>query len=325
MIDVTAIGESLVQFNPLETGPLKHVPLFEKHAAGSESNVIIGITRLGFKTAYITKLGHDEFSKYILATLRGEGVDVSGIKFMDGKNCGIFFVQRGYPLHWRSDVVYYRSDSATKYLTPEDVDSKLIKNSRVLHISGITPALSNSCREACLEAFRIAQGADVKISFDTNYRKKLWSEEEAKPTLIEMARNSDILLTDPDDARILMGHKPDQDPINALDELEKLGPSTIVYKLGAAGGLAALSNGEKATSAPIKVPLVDSIGAGDACVAGFLSGYLGGDNLQKSLDVASICSALTVMRRGDFENLPDRSDLEKWLTAKEKGFDIDFR
>jgi 2-dehydro-3-deoxygluconokinase len=325
MIDVTAIGESLVQFNPLETGPIRHAPLFEKHAAGSESNAIIGITRLGFKTAYITKLGRDEFSKFILSTLRGEGVDVSGVKTMDGKNCGIFFVQRGYPFHWKSDVVYYRSDSAAKYLEPRDLDAKLITSSRVLHISGITPALSNSCREASLEALRLASGADVKISFDTNYRRKLWSEEEAKPVLIEMARQSDILLTDPDDARILMGHKVDDDPINALDELEKLGPSTIVYKLGATGGLAALSNGEKATSVSIKVPLVDSIGAGDAVVAGFLAGYLAGDSLQKCLDLASICSALTVMRRGDFENLPDRADLDKWLAAKEKGFDVDFR
>jgi len=325
MIDVTAIGESLVQFNPLEEGPLKHASLFEKHAAGSESNVIIGISRLGFSTAYITKLGRDEFSKFVLATLRGEGVDVSGIKQIDGKNCAVFFVQRGYPIPARSDVVYYRSDSAAKYLTPEDLDTKLISNSRILHTSGITPALSNSCREATLEALRIARGHNVKISFDTNYRRKLWTESEARPTLIEAARDADILFTDPDDARILMGKKVDDDPLKALDELEALGPSTIVYKLGATRGLAGLSNGEKAESLPVKVPLVDSIGAGDAVVAGFLAGYLAGDSLQRSLDIASCCSALTVMRRGDFENLPDRSDLEKWLTAKDKGFEVDFR
>ncbi len=325
MIDVTALGEPLVQFNPLEEGPLKHAPLYEKHAAGSEANVIIGVSRLGFKTAYLTKLGHDEFSKFILATLKGEGVDVSGIKQIEGKNCAVFFVQRGYPIPGRSDVIYYRSDSAARYFSPEDLDSKLISNSRILHISGITPALSNSCREATMEAIRIARGHNVKISFDTNYRKKLWTEVEARPTLIDAARDSDILLTDPDDARILLGKKTNEDPLIALDELEVLGPSTIVYKLGASRGLAGLSNGEKATSLPVKVPLVDSIGAGDAVVAGFLAGYSAGDSLQRSLDIASCCSALTVMRRGDFENLPDRSDLEKWLTAKDQGFEVDFR
>jgi 2-dehydro-3-deoxygluconokinase / 2-dehydro-3-deoxygalactonokinase len=325
MIDVTALGEPLVQFNPLEEGPLKHAPIYEKHAAGSEANVIIGVSRLGFKTAFQTKLGHDEFSKFILATLKGEGVDVSGIKQIEGKNCGVFFVQRGYPIPGRSDVIYYRSDSAARYFSPEDLDSKLISNSRVLHISGITPSLSDSCREATMEAIRIARQYNVKISFDTNYRKKLWTEAEARPTLIAAARDSDILLTDPDDARILLGKKINEDPLIALDELEALGPSTIVYKLGASRGLAGLSNGEKATSLPVKVPLVDSIGAGDAVVAGYLAGYLAGDSLQRSLDIASCCSALTVMRRGDFENLPDRSDLEKWLAAKDRGFEVDFR
>jgi 2-dehydro-3-deoxygluconokinase / 2-dehydro-3-deoxygalactonokinase len=325
MIDVTALGEPLVQFNPLEAGPLKHAPLYEKHAAGSEANVIIGVSRLGFKTAYLTKLGHDEFSKFILATLKGEGVDVSGIKQIEGKNCGVFFVQRGYPIPGKSDVIYYRSDSAARYFSPEDLDSKLISNSRILHISGITPALSDSCREATMEAIRIARRYNIKISFDTNYRKKLWTEAEARPTLIEAARDSDILLTDPDDARILLGKKINEDPLIALDELEALGPSTIVYKLGASRGLAGLANGEKATSLPVKVPLVDSIGAGDAVVAGFLAGYLAGDSLQRSLDIASCCSALTVMRRGDFENLPDRSDLEKWLAAKDQDFEVDFR
>jgi 2-dehydro-3-deoxygluconokinase / 2-dehydro-3-deoxygalactonokinase len=325
MIDVTALGEPLVQFNPLEEGPLRHAPLYEKHAAGSEANVIIGISRLGFSTAFLTKLGHDEFSKFILATLRGERVDVSGVKQIEGKNCAVFFVQRGYPIPGRSDVVYYRSDSAAKYFSPEDLDAKLISNSRILHVSGITPALSGSCREATVEAIRISRRHNVKISFDTNYRKKLWTETEARPVLIEIARDSDILFTDPDDARILMGKRINDEPLEALDELESLGPSTIVYKLGAARGLAGLSNGEKATSLPIKVPLVDSIGAGDAVVAGFLAGYLAGDTLQRSLDIGSCCSALTVMRRGDFENLPDRSDLEKWLAAKDQGFEVDYR
>jgi len=324
LIDVVALGESLVQFNPLEEGPIRHAPLFEKHAAGSESNVVIGLSRLGCKTAYITKLGRDEFSKFILATLKSEDVNVQGVKQIDGKNCGIFFVQRGYPIPGRSDVMYFRSDSATKYLAPQDLDEKLIQSARIFHVSGITPALSESCRETTLEAIRVAKKSKVLVSFDTNYRKKLWTESEAKPTLLEIARSCDILLTDPDDARIILGKKPGE-PAEALEELGGLGPSSIIYKLGAKKGLAALSRGEKATSLSAKVPVVDSIGAGDAVVAGFLAGYLKDETLQRSLDMASACSALTVMRRGDFENLPDMADLEKFLAAKDQGFDVDFR
>src|SRR5579864_6012135 len=145
--DVVALGESLVQFNPLEEGPLKHVSLFEKHAAGSESNAIIGLSRLGCKTAYITKLGRDEFSKFILATLKSEDVNVEGVRQLDNKYCGIFFCQRGYPIPGRSDVMYYRSDSAAKYLSPQDLDSEIISSGKIFHVSGITPALSQSCRE----------------------------------------------------------------------------------------------------------------------------------------------------------------------------------
>jgi 2-dehydro-3-deoxygluconokinase/2-dehydro-3-deoxygalactonokinase len=324
MIDVVALGEPLVQFNPLEEGPLKHAALFEKHAAGSEANVIIGISRLGYKTAYITKLGRDEFSKFILATLMSEDVNVQGVKQIDEKNCGIFFVQRGYPIPGRSDVLYFRSDSATKYLEPEDLDEKLIQSGKIFHVSGITPALSDSCRRTTLEAIRIAKKNGVLVSFDTNYRRKLWTESEAKPTLLEIARSCDFLMTDPDDAKIILGRTPDE-PSDALEELGRLGPSTVVYKLGATMGLAASSHGEKATSLPIKVPVMDQIGAGDAVVAGFLAGYLAEEPLQKSLDMASACSALTVMRKGDFENLPDRTDLEKFLAAKDHGFQVDFR
>ncbi len=325
ILDVVALGESLVQFNPLEEGPLRHAALFEKHAAGSESNAIIGISRLGWKTAYITKLGHDEFSKFVLATLKSEDVNVQGVKLLEGKNCGIFICQRGYPIPGKSDVVYYRSDSAARYLSPEDLDPYLISSAKIFHVSGITPALSDSCRETTLEALRIAKKNKVLVSFDTNYRKKLWTEAEARPIILEIARQADILLTDPDDVRIMLGRKKPGEQNEALEELAALGPATVVYKLGATKGLVALSKGQIATSPAIKVPLTDSIGAGDAVVAGFLSGYLGGETLQRCLDMAAVCSALTVMRKGDFENLPDRTDLDKFLAARDQNFQVDFR
>ena len=126
-------------------------------------------------------------------------------------------------------------------------------------------------------------------------------------------------MTDPDDARIMLGKKPGEQN-EVLEELSALGPPTVVYKLGGTKGLAAISKGEIATSPAIKVPLVDSIGAGDAVVAGFLAGYLGGDTLQRSLDMASVCSALTVMRKGDFENLPDRIDSREIPSGERSGF-----
>jgi sugar/nucleoside kinase (ribokinase family) len=329
LIDVLSLGEPLVQLNPLEEGPIQHAHLFEKHAAGSEVNVLIGLSRLGFKTSLITKLGRDEFSKFMLATLKSEDVGIEGVKQIDGKNCGVFFVQRGYPIPERSDVIYYRSDSAAKLLSPDDVDETLIRESKILHLTGITPALSDSCKEATFKALSIAKKNKVKVSFDTNYRKKLWSASDARSVLLEIARKSDFLFTDLGDIGIMFNDgekgRPIVDMNEALNKLSALGPETVVLKLGATKGLVARSPEGLAKSSSVRVPVVDSIGAGDAVVAGFLAGCLGKESLQRSLDMASCCSALVVMRRGDFENLPDREYLNKWLLAKEREFELDLR
>lgn len=324
MIDLLSFGEPLVQLNPLEEGPLRHVHLFEKHAAGSEVNVLIGVSRLGFKTSFITKLGKDEFSKFMLTTLKSENIEVEGIKQVDGKNCGVYFVQRNYPIHEKSDVIYYRNDSAAKFLSPDDIDESLVKKSKIVHLTGITPALSDSCRDATLKALSLAKENDVKVSFDPNYRKKLWSPQQARPIIQEIAKKSNFLFADMGDAKMILGEDSvEQD--EALEGLLSLGPEIVVLKLGSKQGLAGISIQERARSSVMRVPTVDSIGAGDAVVAGFLSGYLGKESLQKSLDIATCCAALVVMRRGDFENLPDRDYLERWLEARDQDFDLDLR
>ncbi len=320
---MSSLGEPLLQLNPLDEGPLRHSSLFEKHAAGSEVNVLIGLSRLGFKTSLMANLGKDEFSKFILAALESEHVGVEGVKQIEGKNCGVYFVQRNYPIAGKSDVIYYRSDSAAKLLSPEDVNESTIGSSKILHLSGITPALSNSCREATFRALAIAREKGVKVSFDTNYRRKLWRSEDARPVLAELAAKSNILFIDPEDSRVIFD-KHVEDPNKLIDELRDLGPETVVLKLGAKRGMVAKSSKQQATSIPMMVPVVDSIGAGDGAVAGFLAGYLGKETLQKSLDMASCCAALAVMRRGDYENLPDRAYLERWLSTKE-GFEYDPR
>jgi sugar/nucleoside kinase (ribokinase family) len=327
LLDVVSVGEPLVQMNPIEEGPLRHVPLFEKHAAGSESNVVIGLSRLGFKTAYVSKVGKDELSKFLITTLRGEGVDVSHVEEVRDRNCGVFFVQRGYPVPGKSDVIYFRKDSAASTLGPDDIDPNLIKQSKMVHVSGITPALSQSCKDAVSKFLDVATRSRIPISFDTNYRSKLWSEDDARRVLSKMAAKADILFTDPSDARLLLLQENVEamTPEKLLDELAGRGPKTVVLKLGPDEGLFAVSGGRKARTVSPSVPVVDSIGAGDAVVVGFLSGLLRNEPLEKCLDLAACCSALVVMRRGDFENLPDQEYFEKWLRAKKSDFRVDYR
>ncbi|MEM2824765.1 MAG: sugar kinase [Candidatus Bathyarchaeia archaeon] len=315
MLDVVTLGEMLVQFNSVTTGPLRHVVYFEKHAAGAEANFAIGMVRLGFKAGFITRLGNDEFGKYILSVLRGEGVDTSRVKVDDEAPTGIYFIQRGYPVPERSSVVYYRRGSAASKLSPEDIDEDYIKGSRLLHLTGITPALSDSCMEATLKALRIAVENKVMVSFDTNVRMKLWLKaEKAREALLPMIEKADVVLTEPEDAEILIGER---EPRKIIDKILALGPKIVVVKLGAEGAMA--SNGKEVAVKPgFRVPVVDVIGAGDAFAAGFMASILKGRSLEDALLFGNAAGALVVTVRGDIENLPSWEDIERFLAFQRR-------
>lgn len=314
MLDVVTMGEMMVQFNPVTTGPLRHVTYFEKHSAGAEANFAIGMTRMGFKAGFITRLGNDEFGKYIINVLRSEGVDVSKVKVDKRAPTGIYFIQRSYPIPGKSSILYYRKDSATSRLSPDDVDTEYIKNSKIFHLTGITPALSKSCKEASLKALKIASENRVKVSLDTNIRLRLWSKKEARENLLPMLKKANIVLTEPEDAEILISEK---EPRKISEKILAMGPEVVVVKLGEEGALAA--NEKETVQEPgFKVPVVDVIGAGDAFAAGFISSLLRGWSLEKALEFGNAAGALVVTVRGDIENLPSLEDVEKFLAAQRK-------
>ena len=148
MPDVVCMGEVMVQFNAVTRGPLRHVALFEKHAAGAEGNVAIGVSRLGISSGIITRVGDDEFGQFLLSTLRAEKVDTTHVKIDRDSPTAAFFVQRGYPIPGKSEAFYYRRNSAGSRLGPKDVDSQYIASAKVFHVTGITPALSETAKEA---------------------------------------------------------------------------------------------------------------------------------------------------------------------------------
>jgi len=205
MLDVVTMGEVMVQFNAVSNGPLRHVTYFEKHAAGAEANFAIGITRLGFKAGIITKIRDDEFGRYIINVLRSEGLDVSRIKFEPEAPNGVYFIQRNYPVPGKSSVLYYRKGSAASKLSSNDLDLDYVRNAKLFHLTGITPALSQSCKEASHEALKIASESGLTISFDTNIRLSLWSKDDARLTLLSMLKKANIVLTEPQDGEILFG------------------------------------------------------------------------------------------------------------------------
>jgi len=314
MPDIVTMGEMMVQFNPVTTGPLRHVTYFEKHAAGAEANFAVGIVRMGFTAGFISRVGDDEFGKYILTTLKGEGVDVSKVIVDNEAPTGIYFVQRGYPIPGKSSVVYYRKGSAASRLSAKDLDPEYFKGCRLLHITGITPALSDACREASYKILEIAQANKIRISLDTNIRLKLWREEAARETILPMIRKATIVLTEPDDSEILIGER---DTEKVVRTLLNMGPSIVVLKLGEKGSVAAAKDCIVRKPA-FKVPVTDPIGAGDAFAAGFITGMLRGWSLDKALEVGNAGGALVVTVRGDIENLPSIEEVEQFL-ASQKG------
>lgn len=309
-----AMGETMIQLNALTPGPLRYVNCFEKHAAGTESNVAVGMVRMGFSSGWISRLGDDELGRFIHGFLRGEGVDVSHVVFDPEAPTGLYFVQRGYPMPGKSVVYYYRSGSAASRLRPGDVDADYVASARIFHTTGITLALSPSCRGAVEKALEAAEGGGTEVSFDTNIRLKLWSPDEARECLLGYMGSVDTLFTDVNDSRILLGV---DEPSAAAERFLKMGPGTVVVKMGEEGAYAATKEGESAYKQAFKVPVVDMIGAGDAFDAAFLGSRLRGLSLEESLEIANAAGALCVTVRGDVEAVPTYEDVKRFLARRE--------
>lgn len=312
MIDIVTMGETMIQLNAFTSGPLRYVNYFEKHAAGTESNVAVGAVRMGHSAGWVSRLGSDEFGRYIYNFLKGEGVDVSHVRFDHEAPTGLYFVQRDYPVPGKSVVYYYRKGSAASKISPEDVDQNYISLAKVFHTTGVTLALSESCRRAVDKAFKVAEEAGVKISFDTNIRLKLWSPDEARRIVSKYFEKSDILFTDTEDAGILIG---ESEPSKAAEIFLSMGPKIVVVKMGERGAYAA--NSEEAVMKPaFKVPVVDTIGAGDSFDAAFLSSILRNFSIEKSLEIANAAGALCVTIRGDVEAIPSLEDVQRFLEGR---------
>jgi 2-dehydro-3-deoxygluconokinase len=282
--------------------------------AGAESNVAIGLARLGIATAWWGRVGDDELGRLILAKLAGEGVGVAGAITDDGAPTGVMFKERR-----AADLVrvsYYRRGSAGSRFGPADIPDPLPPSARHLHLSGITPALSDSCRQAVDRALTAARTAGLTVSFDVNYRAALWPAEVAGPVLRDFVRRADVVFATRHEAELL---QPLSDPRAATDEelcrsLIELGPREAVLKLGGEGAMAVAEGAAHAVPAETG-PIIDLVGAGDAFVSGYLSGYLGHAAPVERLTTAVRTAAIALAVAGDWEGLPSRSDLEQWRAA----------
>jgi 2-dehydro-3-deoxygluconokinase len=309
-------GECLVALVGAASGPLAEQDRFERHVAGAEANVAVGLARLGHRVALVGRLGDDGLGAAILRRLRGEGIDVVHLTVRAGGATGLLIRERRGV--GPSEVVYYRAGSAGATLGPGDVEAAadLVASARRVHFSGVTPALSATARAATLRALELADTAGVPISLDVNLRRRLWTDAEAAAFLGPLLPRVDLLLGSPDELAVVAGGPAAGDPLELARRARGQGARTVVVKLGAGGALALGPDHVPVRSAAVAVAIpLDPVGAGDAFAAGFLAATLEGRDTATALAWANACGAAAVAAVGDLAGLPTRPELERLLAS----------
>jgi len=310
--DVITIGESLVAFIPNSNTKLRYVNQFGKVVVGAESNVAVALAKLGYKSGWISKVGNDEFGQYMIREVRAEGVDTSAVVVSDEGPTAIMFKQFSNSID--TSVFYYRKQSAASFMDINSIDWEYLKDTKVIHISGITSIISKSCQEMVEQVFAFAKKENILISFDPNIRLKLVSREDAKRILGPLLLQADIALLGEDEGRILLGI---DDPVEIANTLLSRGCKAVGVKRGSDGAYVANAD-EGMFVPPYPIKVVDTIGAGDAFNAGFLAGLLEKHPIKTCGEMGSLLGALAVSSHGDVEGLPDGKTFQQIINHKEE-------
>lgn len=276
---------------------------------GAESNVAIAAARLGQPVTWIGRLGRDAVGDLIKRRLRAEGIDVLAVS--DDSFTGLMV-----RYHRTGDVAivdYHRRGSAGSRLCPDDIPDAVIRRSAVLHVTGITPALGASAAAAVSHAVTAARAAGVTVSFDVNYRSKLWGPAAARTALVPLLAQADIVFAGVAEAQLLLG-TPCAGPGELAVRLSALGPAEVMIKEGNRG-CSAVIGGVAHREPAVTVTVVDPVGAGDAFAAGYLTSRLAGAGPAERLRVAAAMGAYAVSVPGDCELLPTAEDIDQMLTA----------
>jgi 2-dehydro-3-deoxygluconokinase len=290
---IVSIGEPMVEFNQTRPGDRSFLQGF----GGDSSNMIIAAARSGARTAYVTRVGDDEFGRMFLELWKREGVDTRGVAIDPEAPTAVYFVTHGPKGHAFS---YLRAGSAASRMRPEDLPVELLRTALTVHASGISMAISASATDTVLAAFEAARSSGAKISFDSNLRLKLWPLARAKAMIGAAAAMADYFFPSIEDARALSG----REEIDAnLDWAHDLGAKAVFLKLGPEGVI--VSDGAKHERvAGIDVKVVDATGAGDCFCGTALARLAAGDSIWEAGRYANAAAALKTTGFGAVDPLP---------------------
>jgi len=307
MYDVVTFGESMVRLSPPDFQRLEQTRRLNVNVGGAELNVAVGVTRFGLKSAWVSKLPKNSLGYMIRDRAQEFGVDCSHIVWSDKGRAGLYFVEFGASPR-ASSVLYDRANSAISMIQPGEVDwAKVFTGSKHFHISGITPALNASAAQVTVEAMKAAKKAGCTVSYDLNYRKKLWTPADAKKVQEPMMSDVDILITTEEDTNVVFGIK-EKDYEAAAEKLAK----TFNFKVVAITLREDLSvwknnwtaiayqGGKLYKDRKYEVEIVDRVGAGDSFTSGFLYGWVREKDVQKGVQYGNAFAALKHTVPGDF-------------------------
>lgn len=302
--DVVCIGECMVMFVPEQPGVSPpRLPRYRPTIAGAESNVAGNLTSLGVSAAWVSRLGTDAFGDYIDGELDRLGVAVRSAPRDSHRRTGIAFKD------WHGGgtrVRYYREGSAASAMGDETRETAIRLGGRILHLSGITPALSDSCR-GLIRDLMLKRESEAIVSFDVNWRPRLWHRKDPS-LLLELARAADIVFVGDDEAAALWS-------VDTVREVRALLPdvSTLVVKHGARGATVD-AGGTQVFVPALDIEVVEAVGAGDAFAAGYLAGVLDGLDLRSCARLGTILAATTLGTTSDIAPPPPSGEINRMLS-----------
>jgi len=308
-LDAVTFGEVMVMFVAQEAEPLESVTVFRKALAGAETNVAIGLARLGHRAGWIGRVGDDPFGRYALAELAEAGVDTSAVTV--DPQFPTAFQLKSKALGGDPEVVYFRRNSAGSRLAPFPDADAYLRSARHLHLTGIPLALSATTRTFAFRAVETARSAGLTISFDPNLRPGLWnSPEEMVAVVNALAERADWVLPGVEEGRILTGAADHR----AIAEFYLArGVQRVVLKHGAEGATLFTAE-EQHPRLVFPIEVVDTVGAGDGFAVGLISAHLDGLDVADALERAAAVGALATTSPGDKDGLPTREELDAFLT-----------
>lgn len=301
---VVCIGETMAALAPTPPVPLDSAEDLRLSVAGAESNVAMYLADLGRSVSWLSALGDDAFGRRVRAAVAAAGVDVTGVRTDPERPTGLLVKDPGRD---RTRVHYYRVGSAASALGPEVLDDERVRSAALLHLTGVTPALSPSCRKLVEAALGTPPGERPHaVSFDVNHRPALWPDGTAATVLRDLADRADITFVGLDEAQDLWG--ADLQPADVRRLLAR--PRILVVK---DGGVAAhaFADGETCTVPALRTDVVEPVGAGDAFAAGFLSATLRELPVRDRLRHGHLMAAAALTAPGDLAPPPARTHADR--------------